>query len=172
MMRGEMGFHSMSVSWPRFASLKPTPPVYLLSSPSCPEYRIFTPDVKVSCPESGHLVSQRPSSVMLFFCISVAICAALDVSSIVLTFQVAMLMVVLVSRSFGVMASRGFSPAGLPSRRRRADALDSLVFVSGARVLFYGVRYPDLTPNPPPLSGLGTGRALASTTPRRSLDLS
>ena len=84
---------------------------------------------------------------MLFFCISVAICAALDVSSIVLTFQVAMLMVALVSRSFGVVASRGFSPlrvirgpAGPPSRRHKAEALDSLVFVSVARVLFYGVR--------------------------------
>ena len=107
MMRGEMGIHSMSAPWARFASMMPTPPVCLSAPPSCLEYRIFSPDVRVSCPESGHRVSQRPSTVMLFFCISVAICAALDVSSIVLTFQVAMLMVVLVSRSFGVVASRG-----------------------------------------------------------------
>ena len=147
MVRGEMGFHSMSASWARFASMMPTPPVCLSSSPSCPEYRIFSPDVRVSCPESGHRVSQRPSTVMLFFFISVAICAALDVSSIVLTFQVAMLIVVLVSRRFGVVASRGLSPlrvirgpAGPPSRRHRTEALGSLVFVSVAGSFFYGVR--------------------------------
>ena len=140
-----MGFHSMSASWARFASMMPTPPVCLSSSPSCPEYRIFSPDVRVSCPESGHRVSQRPSTVMLFFFISVAICAALDVSSIVLTFQVAMLIVVLVSRSFGVVASRGLSPlrvirgpVGPPSRRRRTEALGSLVFVSVAGSFFTG----------------------------------
>ena len=78
--------------------------------------------------------------MMLFFCISVAICAALDVSSIVLTFQVAMLIVVLVSRSFGVVASHGLSPlcvirdpVGPPSCRHRTEFLGSLVFVSVAK---------------------------------------
>jgi len=105
--------------------------------------------------------------VMLFFCISVAICA-LYVSSIVLTFQVAMLMVVLVSRRFGVVAFRGLSPlrvirgpAGPPFRRRRTEALGSLMFVSEARS-FLRDEVANLTPNPPPLSGLGTGRGLAS----------
>ena len=75
---------------------------------------------------------------------SVAICAALDVSSIVLTFQVAMLIVVLVSRSFGVVASRGLSPLrvicgpGRASRRRTTEVLGSLLFVSVAGSFFTG----------------------------------
>ena len=64
MMPGEMGFHSMSASWARFASMMPTLPMCLSSSPSCPECKIFSPDVRVSCPESGHRVSRRPSTVM------------------------------------------------------------------------------------------------------------
>ena len=130
-----MGFHSMNASWARFASMMPTLPVCLSSSPSCPECRIFSPDVR----EGQVLWCSR------FFCISVAICAALDVSSIVLTFQVAMLIVVLVSRSFRVVASRGLSPlrvirgpAGPPSRRRRTEALGSLVCVSVAGSFFTG----------------------------------
>ena len=82
---------------------------------------------------------------MLLFFISVAICAALDVSSIVLIFQVAMLIVVLVSRSFGIVASRGLSAlrvirglAGPPSRQRRTEVLGSLVFASVAGSFFTG----------------------------------
>ena len=90
-----------------------------------------------------HLVSQRPSTIRLYLCISLQICALFPVSYRFLMFQVTILVLALVVRRVvGALASRRFSPTRVMCSSRHDSSSTTLFRLMSLQFLkqatFYG----------------------------------
>ena len=116
------------------------------SSSVCPEYRSSSPVDNLNWPEPIHLHSLIPRIDRLYLLISLATCNVFPDSSMVLTFHVPIIVVVLVDTTvIGLVASRDWlslhsamnSPAGDPSFPRSGlfkflvDVFVAVVFLTG-----------------------------------------
>jgi hypothetical protein len=140
-----------------------TPSVCASFSSSCPEYNKSSPVASLNCPACSHIVSLSPGRMMLYQRISADTCATFPASYMDLAFHVPIGVVVLVEVrvvgtevSFRLWPQHVIRPAEAGPSFPRTGV--SWVVVNVSLVfgfLWGGVANP--TPNPPPLSGLGTG---------------
>ena len=138
--------------------MRPTPSVCAALSSSCPEYK-SSPLASLVCPASSHLVSLSPSRAMLYRRISADTCAAFPASYMVLTFHIAMVVVVLVDTrivgteaSFRIWPQHAIPPAGAGHSSPRTGVSWAVVNASAAKSFFQG-EGADPTPNLPGRTG-------------------